>query len=402
MKPLRPTTLHILEPGGAQPLGWPLLRLGFRPFYLGAAALAALAVPVWVLALLGYVSAVAAVHSVWWHAHEMLFGFVAAVIVGFLLTAGKSWANLPTPRGAALGALALLWLAARITALGGVPYAVHAVLDAALLPTVAFIFARLLVRAGNRRNYPIAAILALLAVANGVFHLAVLDLLPLSPRTPLHAGLALVVMLECIIGGRVIPGFTQSALPGVKLAALPWLERLTLGSTGLGLALWVADSTPLFTACALGVAAVCHGLRQWRWQPWATRQRPILWILHAAYAWLPLSFGLLALAQGGWVNPSLGLHGLAVGLTGGLIIGMLTRTARGHTGRSVVASVWDTTMYALVVSAAVVRVVLPALTPAHTQLAWLISGALWGIAFLIYCAVYAPWLTRTRADGLDG
>ena len=198
--------------------GWPLLRLGFRPFYIGATAFAALAVPLWLALFLGQLSLNLSVEPLLWHAHEMLFGFAVAVIVGFLLTAGKAWTGLATPRGAVLGALAGLWLAARLAAVFA-PYAVYAALDLLLLPLVAAILITVLLRAGNRRNLPLGAILLLLTVANAVFHAAVLGVVDIAPVRALHAGLALVVMIECVIAARVIPAFTMSALPGVKLTS---------------------------------------------------------------------------------------------------------------------------------------------------------------------------------------
>ncbi|MEO7940562.1 MAG: NnrS family protein, partial [Burkholderiaceae bacterium] len=153
--------------------GWPLLRLGFRPVYLGATLFASLAVPMWVLLFLGHTNAVPVLPPMLWHAHEMLFGFAAAVIVGFMMTGVKAWTGLPTPRGTALGALILLWLAARIAAMVA-PYAVYAGLDLLLLPVVAIVLARLLLRANNRRNLPLVSLLGLLTLANLVFHLSVL------------------------------------------------------------------------------------------------------------------------------------------------------------------------------------------------------------------------------------
>ncbi|PJC11798.1 MAG: short-chain dehydrogenase, partial [Comamonadaceae bacterium CG_4_9_14_0_8_um_filter_60_18] len=150
-----------------KPQGWPFLRLGFRPFYVGAALVAALLVPLWLLLFLGHTVVTPAVPGLLWHAHEMLFGFAATVVIGFLMTAGKNWTGLATPRGPLLGALALLWLAARVAALGSSPW-LYAALDFALLPIIALIFARLLLRARNHRNLPLAGILSLLALANGV------------------------------------------------------------------------------------------------------------------------------------------------------------------------------------------------------------------------------------------
>ena len=378
--------------------GWPLLRLGFRPFYLGAAAFAALAVPLWVAAWFGQITLSTALAPMLWHGHEMLFGFAVAVIIGFLLTAGQAWTGLATPRGPALGGLVALWLAARVAALTA-PYAIYAALDMALLPLVAALLTRLLLRSGNHRNLPLALILLLLALANGAFHLAALGLTAINPLMALHAGLALVVMVLCVMAGRVVPAFTKAATPGMILPP-PKLERWTMTLTALGLAGWVFAPTGLATAAVLGLAAAMHLRRQWAWQPWLTRGRPILWILHAGYAWIAVGLGLLALAQLGLVSESAGLHALTVGATSGLIIGMITRTARGHTGRSLQAGKAETSAYALVMAAALLRSLLPIF--GLQSLALLGAAMAWSSAFVIYLYVYTPWLLAARVDGRDG
>ncbi|MEO8936332.1 MAG: NnrS family protein [Burkholderiaceae bacterium] len=383
------------------PQGWPVLRLGFRPFYLGAAVFGALAVPLWLAIFLGWIAPNLSVPPLLWHAHEMLFGFAAAIIVGFLLTAGKAWTGLATPRGGFLGLLAGLWLAARIAAVVG-PYALYAVLDLLLLPLVAATLINVLVRARNHRNLALAAILILLSLTNLCFHLAVLGTIAVSPMHALHAALALIVMIECVMAGRVLPAFTNSVTPGLNLKARPRLEQATLALTALALLSWVVDAPPWFAAGAFGLAAAAHLIRQWSWRPGVTRSRPILWILHAAYGWLPVGFALLAMAQIGWVSVSAGVHALAVGATGGLIIGMVTRTARGHTGRPLKASKAEVTAYALVMAAAVFRVVLPLLAPQWFVQSLLAAALAWSAAFGIYLVVYAPWLLSTRLDGKDG
>ena len=397
--------LRIAPAATAAPLpparGLPLLRLGFRPFYLGAAVYAMLAVPVWVAVVLGQWHLASSVSPLLWHAHEMLFGFVAAVIVGFLLTAGKAWTGQATPRGASLGALALLWLAARLAALGA-PYVVFALLDLVLLPLVAAVLLAVLVRAGNRRNLPLVVLLALLATANLAFHLAVLGVVDIAPLRALYAGLALVVMIECVMAGRVVPAFTMSATPGLTLRSRPRLAAVTLAVTALALASWVFGA-PGLPAAGLGAAAAA--LHLWRlatWRPWLTRHRPILWVLHAAYAWLPVGLVLLALAEAGAIPVSAGVHALAVGATGGLIIGMITRTARGHTGRLLRVSSREVLAYALVMLAAVLRVLVPFLAaPLHTP-ALAAAALAWSGAFALYLWVYVPWLCAARLDGKDG
>jgi uncharacterized protein involved in response to NO len=401
---MKPDSLPIfseVKAAALLPKGIPMLRLGFRPFYIGGALLAALNVPVWVAMFLGQVPLTPSAQPMLWHAHEMLFGFAVAIIVGFLMTAGKAWTGLATPRGPMLGALALLWLAARLASVTA-PYAVYAVLDMALLPLVAAILVSVLLRARNHRNLPLALILALLASANLVFHLAVMGVLQVPAIAPLYAGLALIVMMVSVMAGRVIPAFTMSVTPGLKVVAKVWMERATLGATGLGLGLWVFAPASAVGLIVLALASVLHVRRLLNWRPALTRKRPILWILHAAYAWIPAGLALLALAQIGLVPVSAGVHALAVGAIGGLIIGMITRTARGHTGRPLQASSPEVLAYALVMSAAVLRVLLPLVVPSLYGLALVAAAVAWSTAFVIYLWIFTPWLMSTRLDGKDG
>lgn len=381
--------------------GWPLLRLGFRPFYLGAAMFACLAIPIWVVVFLGQAGWSAQVPASLWHAHEMLFGFAAAVIVGFLMTAGKAWTGLQTPRGTALAALVLLWLGARVAAFAA-PYPVYAALDLLLLPAVAVILVRLLLRAGNRRNLPLAGLLGLLTLANLVFHLSMLGYLDLPPVRALYAALALIVLIECVMAGRVIPAFTMSAIPGLRLKLDPRLEKATAGASVLALGCWVFAPTAVVSAPLLILAAVLQLARLVAWKPWRTRGRPILWILHMAYAWIPVGFLLLAMSLLGWMAVSVGIHALAIGATGGLIIGMVTRTARGHTGRPLLASPIEVAAYTLVMLAAVLRVAVPLVAPQFLLQSVIVAAFAWSLAFALYLGRYTPWLLRARLDGKDG
>ncbi|TFI44273.1 NnrS family protein [Diaphorobacter sp. DS2] len=386
----------------AAPLqGWPFLRLGFRPFYLGTALLACLAVPLWIAIFLGRIQVPLPMSPLLWHAHEMLFGFAAGVVVGFLLTAVKAWTGLETARGPLLGALALLWLAARLASLVA-PYAVYATLDMLLLPAVAAVLLRVLIKAGNKRNIPLICLLLLMAAANLVFHLSVLGIVAVPAVSALYAELALILMVVSVITGRVVPMFTRNVTPGLVINMPRKFELSLLAVTAVALALWVfAAPAPVVLVASLA-AGVMHAVRLWKWHPQVTLKRPILWILHASYAWLPLGFVLLALAQLGWVVPSLAVHAFAVGVIGGLIIGMVTRTARGHTGRPLQPSRGEVVAYALVMLAAVLRVLVPAVQPAWYAYALEGAACLWAIAFAIYLVIYTPWLMRTRLDGKDG
>lgn len=383
------------------PQGMPWLRLAFRPFYLGAALLAALIAPLWVAVFLGAVNWLPTPPPLLWHAHEMLFGFAIAVIVGFLMTAGKSWTGLATPRGPTLGFLILLWLSARVASLVA-PYAVFAVLDLALLPIVGLIFLRLLIRSRNWRNVPLALILLLLTLVNLTFHLSANGVIDLAPMRSLYAGLGFIVIIECVMAGRVVPFFTTSALSNLTIVTLPWLDRSALAATAIGMTLWVTEWHSGLASTALALAFALNLVRQWRWHPLATLGRPILWILHGAHLWLTLGLGLLALAQAGLLPASLGVHALGVGATGGLILGMMTRTARGHTGRPLTADRPEIAVYVLIMIAALLRVVLPMLAPSLYVDALVASAGAWSAAFLIYLWQYTPWLVSARPDGKDG
>lgn len=379
---------------------WALWDLGFRPFYLLASVLAALSIPLWALQVSGLLGVVYLQGPIW-HAHEMLFGFALAVIVGFLFTAGRNWTNQPTPTGPRLAALAALWLAARVLLL--TPWG-----WAAALANVAFPLAAALAlavpfyRARNRRNYFFVGLLLLMAAAAGVVHAAQLGLVTLPAWAGLQIGLDVVLFIVTVMGGRVIPMFTNNGVPGAAATRKPMVEKASLG---LVLAVLVADIAGLRGAAlaTLATAAcIAQAARWWLWQPWTTLKVPLVWVLHAAYAWLPLHFALRALAEAGLVPASLATHALTVGAVGGLIIGMMTRTARGHTGRPLRADAADTWCYALVLLAALVRVGLPLLAPGLTLSAVQLSAALWSAGFGLYALRYAPVLTRPRRDGLPG
>jgi len=375
------------------------LALGFRPFYALAAAFAAAAIPLWLLVLAGAV--MTPIPAIWWHAHEMLFGFVAAVIVGFLFTAGRNWTGLETPTGGWLAALALLWLAGRAMMIlaGGVA---TAVVDTLFLPAAAVALARVLWRARSRRNYFVVAMLAVLALSNLAFHLSRLGVLAADVLTSLHLALAVIVVLETTIGGRVVPSFTASAIRGVAQWQRPWLNRAAIGATAVALLAWVFHPGTPSTALLCLAAALLQLVRSLGWNPWATRRVPLLWILHLAHLWLPVGLALIALGQCGGVAASAGVHALTIGATGGLIIGMITRTALGHTGRALIAGRIETSAYLLVQMAAVARVVTLAAMPSLAMLGVHVAGAAWSAAFALYLWRYLPFLLRPRADGQPG
>lgn len=393
-------SLHLIEepPAPAQPR-FALWELGFRPFYLLASIFAALSVPLWALQFSGLLPG-AYLQGPVWHAHEMLFGFALAVIVGFLFTAGRNWTGQPTPTGAALAGLAALWLAARVLVM--TPWSLAAALANVAFPLAAAIaLAVPFVRARNRRNYFFVGLLLMMAGAAAVVHAARYGA-DLLPQRGLQLGLDVVLFILSVMAGRVIPMFTNNGVPGAGAARDPFVEKASLG---LVLALAAADAggldgAPL--ALVAGLACLAHATRWMLWRPWKTRAVPLVWVLHAAYLWVPLHLALRAAAEAGLVPASLATHALTVGAIGGLVIGMMTRTARGHTARPLRADRFDTACYLLVLSACAVRVVLPLLAPTLTLAAIQSSAALWSAGFGLYAWRYWPVLTRARLDGKPG
>lgn len=377
-----------------------LFRLGFRPFYLLAAAFAAISVPLWIACYYGWVSIHLNVNMAW-HAHEMIFGFAVAVIIGFLYTAGRNWTGLWTPRGGRLAAIAGLWLAGRATMLAAPPL-IAALVDAAFLPAAAWPLYRVLKRAGNKRNMFLVALLALLALANAAYHASMLGLLNLSPLQPVYAAIMIIVAIESVIGGRVIPGFTRNAVPGSDPVVNERRDRISMAFTAAACAVWIAGvSAPL--SAALALAAACAQLtRLIGWKPFCSIRNPLLWILHLSYAWIPVGFLLLALAALGVVSSSAAIHVLAVGSMAGLIIGMITRTALGHTGRALKAGAWEVAMYALVQIGVIARFLAATDAGGRRDLALLATAVCWTTAFLLYIAIYGRYLLSPRIDGMDG
>lgn len=363
-----------------------MFALGFRPFYLLAGLYAALSVPLVAMQMAGWIPGA----NPLWHAHEMLFGYAFAVIAGFLFTAVRNWTGRPTPAGGPLAAIAGLWIAARLLAFNWPEAAAYC--DAAFAAAVAWGIGRPILASRNRNWFFILLVLALGAASIG-FHAA--------PRLALSAGLDVVLFIVAVMAGRVVPGFTNNAVPGAGARRNKALELGALGSVLLLLALDFVEA-PLVAAIVVLAAAVLHGIRVLLWAPLKTRGRPILWILHLSYAWVVVHLALRGLAGFGLVNGVLATHALTIGAIGGITLGMMTRTARGHTARPLVAGAAEISAYLLVQAAAAVRVLLPIAVPAAYTASIVASAALWGTAFAIFCVAYYPILSRPRLDGQPG
>jgi uncharacterized protein involved in response to NO len=336
-----------------------------------------------------------------WHGHEMLFGFATAVIAGFLLTAVAAWTQQPPLRGPPLVWLAVLWLAGRVLVL--TPWQGAAAFANLLFPlAVAAAIAIPLVRTGNRRNMLFIGLLAVLGGLVAVMHLSATGILDLPVALGLRAGLDVVLLVVVIIAGRVLPMFTNNAIAGAGAARDPLVERAAPLAVVVLLIADLLQADAVLLAALTGLAAVVHGARLVLWRPWRTLHAPLVWILHASYAWIVIHLLLRMLSHAGWVSPSIATHALTVGAIGGMTIGMMTRTARGHTGRPLQAGSSETAMFLLMQAAALARVGGGLFAPGALLLSVQTSGLLWSAAFGLYAMTYWPVPSRPRIDGRPG
>ena len=339
-----------------------------------------------------------------WHTHEMLYGFIAAAMAGFLLTAVPSWTNRRGYAGLPLAMLALLWLAGRsvMSLPTGLPPSMVALIDLAFLPALALMLLPALLRSGNRRNLVFVALLLLLFGANLHFHLAGAD----SSR-PLLAGINTMLLLITLLGGRIVPAFTSAALKQLgeeaKIRRYLPLDKAALAAVGAVLAVDLVLPESVLAAAVAVLAAVLLALQLGQWQGHRTLSLPIVWILHLAYAWLPLAFALKAAALAGLpVAAGAWLHAATAGAMASMIVGVMSRAALGHTGRPLIAPRPIVVAYLALAAAAVARVFGPLLLPTAATLWWQLAALLWCLAFLLYLVVYAPILCRARIDGRPG
>jgi len=400
--------LHGAATKGAAPDTFlPVLAKGFRPFFLVAALYAIVMVPLWLAVLTGELAPGTYLQPSTWHAHEMTWGFVSAVVAGFLLTAVGNWTQRETATGAPLAALVVLWLAGRLAMLfaGALPWGVPAAVDLAFLPVLAVVLARPLIAAKNRRNIVMLAILAALFAANLVVHLDGLQLLPSgSARLANLLSVDLIVLLIMLIGGRVFPMFTRNGTGVQTIRCIPWLDWVCVATMA---GLLVVDAlTPQGGrpgAVVAGVVGLLAAARAVHWGARHSLRDPLLWVLHVGYGWVVI--GLVLRGTAGVLGAPLGsvaIHALTVGAIGSLTLGMMARVALGHTGRMLVAPSSMTAAFVAITLAALARVLGPWLAPEQYVVALVAAGALWVLAFAVFLAVCAPMLCGPRVDGRPG
>ncbi len=383
--------------------GWAPFALGFRPFFLQAAVASPLLIGLWSAIWRGSLRAPVAGDPVAWHAHEMLFGYTAAVIAGFLLTAVRNWTGVATWTGARLAALALLWLLGRV--LGwwpGVPAVLAIGVDAAFLPLLAAGLAGPLWGDRNRANRVVVPLLVAMALAGLASQLQLRGMLDVV-GDPRRAMLVLVLLLIALVGGRVLPFFTANVIAGFAPLTRRWVEVGTFA--GLCALVVLDPFVPAAGALAAALWIAVGALQLLRLAGWFERRvltMPVLWVLHAGYAWFAVGALLRGLAGLGHIPAASATHALTVGAIGVFTLGMMARVARGHTGRPIQVSRITAGAFVLVNVAAAVRVFGPLAWPPGYAL-WLdLSAGLWIAAFALFVLRYAPLLLRPRIDGRPG
>ena len=401
--------VKLEDPGKQQDPAMPLLQLGFRPFFLLAGISAVLLVLIWGLFFSGRVLEglnVNAYSAVYWHGHEMVFGFVVAVVAGFLLTAVKNWTGRQTASGALLLLLVILWLLARVLPLfsGIIPYWIIAVIDISFLPAVAATLLPLLIKTRNFRNLVFIGILLLLSVANMVFHMGVAGWLEDGQRYGLYAAIYMILLLISIMGGRVIPFFIERGLverfqprsyPAIEISS-----SLVLILLGI---LHTADVTGAYIITTALLAAALHIIRLAGWYSKGIWRVPLLWVLVLAYGWIVAGVIMMALAMAGWFAVSLALHAITIGGIGLMTMGMMVRVSMGHSGRKLLAPGMMPAAFAALNIAVVIRVILPLLLPPESYLTLvLISALVWVAAFCVFIFCMSPVYLSARVDGRPG
>ncbi len=360
-----------------------LLSQGFRPFFLLAGLWAPLSMGLFIVVFEGRITLPTAFDAVVWHFHEMLFGYVAAVIAGFALTAIPNWTGRLPLHGAPLFTLVILWLAGRIaiatSALIG-PWTAAAI-DLLFLAALAAVIGREIVAGRNWRNLPLVVAVTLFLLCNALIHADALGVIDSGGRAQ-KLSIAIVIVLIALIGGRIIPSFSRNWLVKRDAARLPApfgrFDRLTLATTVVALIWWAAAPLGPVTTGLAALAAVLNLARLARWQGLATRPEPLLWVMHLGYLWIPVGLFLLALAS--WltgVSQSIAIHAFTAGAIGTMTLAVMSRATLGHTGQSLSAGAGLTLAYLLVTAASLLR----------------LSASLWDGAFLpLVTAAAIAWI----------
>jgi uncharacterized protein involved in response to NO len=378
-----------------------LLSYAFRPFFLFNGVFAILIVLAWLMTLHGSGLPFA---TPLWHSHEMLIGFALAAVAGFSLTAVANWTGRPALKGTPLAGLVLFWLAGRFAMIMSfsLPPGLVFVLDSLFPILLTLLLGKEIISGQSKRNYPLIAIMIAVVILNTFYHLGATLILPGADRTAIYLLIHTLVLLVVIIAGRIVPSFTGNWLRQKGSDDLP-VSSDTVNRSALVLTILVglfASFLPLnpVTGILAFAAATVHGFRLSRWKGFATTSNPLLFVLHAAYFWLPVGYVLLGCAVFGWLfTPTAALHALTMGAIGSMVLAVTTRVALGHTGRALQAARLTVLAYWIFMLAVVLRILGP-LIDGHYLLMIDLSALGWVLAFVLFTWVYWPILSRAKAD----
>lgn len=378
----------------------PILRLGFRPFFYLAGLSGILLMTVWVYSFFSGFSPSPHYHAILWHAHEMVFGYAAAAVAGFLLTAVKNWTGIQTLRGYWLGEIVTLWLAARILPFMDIHPLFAASVSVAFFPFLAIAIGKPLITSQNKANWLFIPAMLLIGVGDLVFQLSILGLISIPPMTGIYFSLHMIIILIVLMGGRVIPFFISRSTN----TEIPPLSRTLEILTYLSLTLWLVFSVvinvgEILTASIAGFAAIMQAFRLFRLHVRKLWSVPMLWILYLGYCWITV--GLLLQAFDPWLPslPSVSIHALTSGAIGMITLGMMSRVSLGHTGRQITHTGLLLMAFILMAATPVIRVIWPLLLIEHYPYTIMVSGTLWICAFLLFTVIYTPVLWKARIDG---
>ncbi|NWF73187.1 MAG: NnrS family protein [Nitrospirae bacterium] len=377
------------------------LSYGFRPFFLCTALFAGVVIPIWALILTGAGDAKFLYTSRDWHVHEMLFGFLPAVITGFLLTAIPNWTERPPLRGIPLLLLVALWLSGRLAI--AIPWPaplISAVVDGTFLVMLAAFVWREIAAGKAWDRAPIGVIISLYAGANILFH--ILALSGTETDLPERMPLSLMMMLLALIGGRITPTFTSDYLTEqdipVQPAPFSRFDGLSLILVAAAAMSWTVQPQAIVTGWILVTAGFIHVIRLSRWRGWTTWREPLVMILHLGYGWLALSLLILGGSiLGLGLQTADSIHALTTGAMGAMTLAVMTRATLGHTGRPRHAGPMTVVIYMLVNLGAIIRVFGPA-TGLPTNIMLSAAAATWSGAYLLFAVLYGPLLTRPSID----
>ena len=376
-----------------------LLSFGFRPFFLLAGLFAVLGIGLWLPEYHGEIRIRTAFDPLAWHAHEMLYGYLAAAATGFLLTAIPNWTGRLPIRGRPLALLAGLWLAGRIVVAASeqTGWLVAMVVDCGFLAAVFAAILREVVAGKNYRNLKVVALVLVLLAGNLTFHLEAH--LTGSAAVGIRLGLSGMMLLVMVIGGRIIPSFTRNWLARQGEGRLPVafnrFDVVAIAGSALALAAWVVAPQALPTSILLAAAGVIQLARLVRWAGERTLRDRLVLILHVAYLFVPAGFLLLAAGNLAGFSASAGVHAWTVGAMTTLTLAVMTRATLGHTGRALSADRATEAVYLAIVIAAVLRIA-AAFAPSQADLLLHFAALSWIVAFIAFVATYGPMLWRPK------